>query len=144
MNLITHFPFFFGFFRCCSCCCYFCLFAFYVACSRIFFHISFSPPVRSSSCFQPSTASRHVQCSLPDLNREPPCPVFPAGPALQRPRPSGRSVPCRTSTATMHLSSVFPAGPQPRPSAFSGPCQTSTATICAQCSLPDLNRKIEC
>ena len=33
---------------------------------------------------------------------------------------------------------VFPAGPQPRPSAPSVPCRTSTATIHAKCSLPDL------
>ena len=38
------------------------------------------------------------------------------------------------------LRSVFPAGPQPQPSELSVPCRASTATICAQCSLPDLNR----
>ena len=32
------------------------------------------------------------------------------------------------------------AGPQPRPPEPSVPCRTSTATLCAQCSLPDLNR----
>ena len=37
--------------------------------------------------------------------------------------------------------SVFPAGPQPRPSPPSVPCRTSTTTIHAQCSLPDLNRE---
>ena len=36
---------------------------------------------------------------LPDLNREYPRPVFPAGP---QPRPSTPSVPCRTSTTTIH------------------------------------------
>ena len=41
------------------------------------------------------------------------------------------------------LGPVFLAGPSPRPSALSVPCRTSTATICAQCSLPDLNREIE-
>ena len=41
----------------------------------------------------------HAQCSLPDLNREYPRPVFPAGP---QPRPSTPSVPCRTSTASIH------------------------------------------
>ena len=46
------------------------------------------------------------------------------------------SVPCRTSTTTIH---VCPAGPQPRPSTPSVPCRTSTTTIHAQCSLPDLN-----
>ena len=34
---------------------------------------------------------------------------------------------------------MFPAGPQPRPSPPSVPCRTSTTTIHAQCSLPDLN-----
>ena len=36
---------------------------------------------------------------------------------------------------------MFPAGPQPRPSPPSVPCRTSTTTIHAQCSLPDLNRE---
>ena len=56
------------------------------------------------------TAIRDPQCSLPDLNHDHPC-------------------------------SVFPAGPQPRPSTPSVPCRTSTTTIHAQCSLPDLNRE---
>ena len=43
-----------------------------------------------------STATIHAQCSLPDLNREHPRPVSPAGPQLRA------SIP------------VFPAGPQPR------------------------------
>ena len=34
---------------------------------------------------------------------------------------------------------VFSVGPQPRPSTPSVPCRTSTTTIHAQCSLPDLN-----
>ena len=38
-------------------------------------------------------------------------------------------------------STVFSAGPQPRPSTPSVPCRTSTTTIHAQCSLPDLNRE---
>ena len=71
----------------------------------------------SSSC---STATRDPQCSLSDLNREYPRPVFPAGP---QPRPSPPSVPCRTSTTTIHAQcslpdlnreyprQVFPAGP---------------------------------
>ena len=63
-----------------------------------------------------------AQCSLPDLNRDLPCPVFPED--LNRDR----------------LRSVFPAGPQPRPSALSVPCRTSTATCRAQCSLTGLNR----
>ena len=41
-----------------------------------------------------STTTIHAQCSLPDLNRDHPRPVFPAGPQL---RPSAPSVPCRTS-----------------------------------------------
>ena len=46
-----------------------------------------------------STAGIPAQCSLPDLNREYPRPVFPAGP---QPQPSTPSVPCRTSTASIH------------------------------------------
>ena len=76
--------------------------------------------------------------------------VFSVGP---QPRPSTPSVPCRTSTTTIHAQCslpdlnhdhprpVFPAGPQPRPSTPSVPCRTSTTTIHAQCSLPDLNRE---
>ena len=87
------------------------------------------------------------QCSLSDLNHDHPRPVFPAGP---QPRPSPPSVPCRTSTTTIHAQcslpdlnreyprQVFPAGPQPRPSTPSVPCRTSTASIHAKCSLPDL------
>ena len=64
--------------------------------------------------------------------------AFPAGP---QPRPSAPSVPCRTSTATIHAQCslpdlnrdhprpVFPAGPQPRASTPSVPCRTSTASI---------------
>ena len=67
-----------------------------------------------------STATRDPQCSLPDLNHDHPCPVFPAGP---QPRPSPPSVPCRTSTTTIHAQcslpdlnreyprQVYPAGP---------------------------------
>ena len=36
-------------------------------------------------------------------------------------------------------STVFSAGPQPRPPTPSVPCRTSTTTIHAQCSLPDRN-----
>ncbi len=61
-------------------------------------------PSSSSRC-QPSTASRHVQCSLPDLSR-----VQCSLPDLNRD----------------HLSPVFPAGPQSPPSALSVPCRTST------------------
>ena len=42
-----------------------------------------------------STASIHAKCSLPDLNRETPRQVFPAGP---QPRVCTPNVPCRTST----------------------------------------------
>ena len=93
------------------------------------------------------TAIRDPHCSVPDLNHDHPRPVFPAGP---QPRPSTPSVPCRTSTTTIHAQCslpdlnhdhprpVFPAGPQPRPSPPSVPCRTSTASIHAKCSLPDL------
>ena len=74
-----------------------------------------SPPLLSSSSC--STATLDAHCSLSDLNHDHPRPVFPAGP---HPRP------------------MFPAGPQPRPSTPSLPCRTSTASIHAMCSLPDL------
>ena len=83
-----------------------------------------SPPLLSSSSC--STATLDAPCSLSDLNHDHPRPVFPAGP---QPRPSPPSVPCRTSTTTIHASSP------------SVPCRTSTTTIHAQCSLPDLNRE---
>ena len=70
-----------------------------------------------------STTTIHAQCSLPELNHDHhrQCSL----PDLNRgyPRP------------------VFPAGPQPRPSTPSVPCRTSTTTIHAKCSLPDLNRE---
>ena len=81
------------------------------------------------------------------LNCDPRRTVFSVGP---QPRPSTHSVPCRTSTTTIHAQCslpdlnhdhprpVFPAGPQPRPSTPSVPCRTSTASIHAKCSLPDL------
>ena len=84
------------------------------------------------------------------LNCDPRRTVFSVGP---QPRPSTLSVPCRTSTASIHAQCslpdlhhdhprpVFPAGPQPRPSTPSVPCRTSTASIHAKCSLPDLNRE---
>ena len=80
------------------------------------------PAIHSVLC-RTSTTTIHAQCSLPDLNHDHPRPVFPAGP---QPRPS---------------MPVFPAGPQPRPSTPSVPCRTSTASIHAKCSLPDLNRE---
>ena len=97
------------------------------------------PPPASSS----SSSSSSSNCDLRST-------AFPAGP---QPRPSPPSVPCRTSTTTIHAQCslpdlnqghprpVFPAGPQPRPSPPSVPCRTSTTTIHAQCSLPDLNRE---
>ena len=77
-------------------------------------------------------------CSLPDFNHDHPRPVCPAGP---QPRPSTPSVPCRTSTTTIHAQCslpdlnhdhprpVFPAGPQPRGSMPSVPCRTSCRKI---------------
>ena len=41
-------------------------------------------------------------------------------------------------------STVFSAGPQPRPPTPSVPCRTSSASIHAKCSLPDLNREYPC
>ena len=69
------------------------------------------------------------------LNRDPRRTVFSVGP---QPRPSTPSVPCRTSTTTIHAQCslpdlnrdhprpVFPAGPQPRP-CCSVPCRASTS-----------------
>ena len=51
------------------------------------------PSAPSAPC-RTSTATIRAQCSLPDLNRDHPRPVFPAGP---QPRVSTPSVPCRTS-----------------------------------------------
>ena len=88
-----------------------------------------------------------VLSSSSSSNCDPRSTLFGAGP---QPRPSMLSVPCRTSTTTIHAQCslpdlnhdlprpVFPAGPQPRPSGPSVPCRTSTTTIRAQCSLPDL------
>ena len=67
------------------------------------------PSTPSVPC-RTSTTTIHAQCSLPDLNREYPGPVFPAGPE-PRPHP------------------VFPAGPQPRGSMPSVPCRTSCRKI---------------
>ena len=112
------------------------------------------PPASSSSSPRPPrpTAIRNPQRSLPDLNHDHPRPVFPAGP---QPRPSTPSVPCRTSTTTIHAQCslpdlnhdhprqcslpdlnrehprpVFPAGPQPRTCpAQCGHCRTSTGRM---------------
>ena len=99
--------------------------------------VQLRPAIHSVLC-RTSTTTIHAQCSLPDLNRECPCQVFPAGP---QPRPSTPSVPCRTSTTTIpaqcslpdlnhdHPRPVFPAGPQPRVSTPSVPCRTSCRKI---------------
>ena len=91
--------------------------------------------------------------SSPALNHDHPRPVFPGGP---QPRPCPPSVPCQTSTTTIHGQCslpdrnhdhprpVCPAGPQLRPSTPSVPCRTSTTTIHAQCSLPDLHHDHPC
>ena len=123
---------------------------FYVSCLLLL--LSSSPLLLSSSSCSTATLDaqwslpdlnhdHHRQCSLPDLNHDHPRPVFPAGP---QPRPSPPSVPCRTSTTTIHAQCslpdlnreyprpVFPAGPQPRPSTPSVPCRTSTASIHAK------------
>ena len=82
--------------------------------------VQLRPAIQSVLC-RTSTTTIHAQCSLPDLNREYPCQVFPAGP---QPWPSTPSVPCRTSTTSIHAQCslpdlnhdhprpVFPAGPQ--------------------------------
>ena len=132
---------------------------FYVSCLLLLS----SPPLLSSSPLllssppapcRTSTTTIHAQCALPDLNHDHHRPVFPAGlnreyprpvfPAGPQPRPSTPSVPCRTSTTTIHAQCslpdlnreyprpVFPAGPQPRPSTPSVPCRTSTASIHAK------------
>ena len=81
---------------------------------------------------------RDPQCSVSDLHHDHPRPVFPAGP---QPRPSTPSVPCRTSTTTIHAQyslpdlnrdhprPIFPAGPQPRVSMPSVPCRISCRKI---------------
>ena len=97
----------------------------------------FSPPARWGLLDFMSVA-----CSSSPLLSSPPPPAQPR---------STLSVPCRTSTTTIHAQCalpdlnhdhprpVFSVGPQPRPSTPSVPCRTSTTTIPAQCSLPDLN-----
>ena len=99
--------------------------------------VQLRPAIHSVLC-RTSTTTIHAQCSLPDLNREYPCQVFPAGP---QPWPSTPSVPCRTSTTSIHAQCslpdinhdhprpVFPAGPQPRVSMPSVPCRTSCRKI---------------
>ena len=124
---------------------------FYVSCLPLLLLSSplLSSPLLSSPLLSsPLLSSSSSSCSLPDLNHDHPRPVCPAGP---QPRPSMLSVPCRTSTTSIHAQRslpdlnhdqprpVFPAGPQHRPATPSVPCRTSTTTSHAQCSLPDLN-----
>ena len=92
------------------------------------------PPSRPLS----SSSSSSLLLSSPRLLSSSPLLLLPAG--LQ-PRPSTPSVPCRTSTTTIHAQCslpdlnreypgpVFPAGPEPRPSTPSVPCRTSTAKV---------------
>ena len=97
-----------------------------VACSSSPFLISSPPPRRPPRRPPRPTATRDPQCSLSDLNHD---------------HPRRCSLPDLNHD---HHRPVFPAGPQPRPSTPSVPCRTSTATIHAQCSLPDLNREYPC
>ena len=118
---------------------------FYVSCLLLL-----PPPAASCLVMPPASSSSSLSSSSSSSNCDPRSTVFSAGP---QPRPSPPSVPCRTSTTTIHAQCslpdlnreyprpVFPAGPQPRPSPPSVPCRTSTTTIHAQCSLPDLNRE---
>ena len=120
---------------------------FYVSCLVLLLLLSSPPPLLSSSSRCPPPL---VVLLVLLLNCDSRSTVFSVGP---QPRPSTPSVPCRTSTTTIHAQCslpdlnreyprpVFPAGPQPRPSPPSVPCRTSTTTIHAQCSLPDLNRE---
>ena len=115
---------------------------FYVSCLPLLLVLLLllSSPLLSFSSSSSSSSS----------NCDPRSTLFGAGPQSL---PSMLSVPCRTSTTTIHAQCslpdlnhdhacpVFPAGPQPRPCATSVPCRTSTTTIRAQCSLPDLNRE---
>ena len=110
---------------------------FYVSCLLL-------PPASSSSSSPPRPPRppchpcrpcrpRRPRRPRPTATRDPQ--VFSVGP---QPRPSTPSVPCRTSTTTIHTQCslpdlnhdhprpVFPAGPQPRPSTPSVPCRTST------------------
>ena len=84
--------------------------------------VQLRPAIHSVLC-RTLTTTIHAQCSLPDLNHDHPRQCALPDLNHDHPRP------------------VFPAGPQPRPSTPSVPCRTSTTTIHAQCSLPDLNRE---
>ena len=84
------------------------------------------------SCLLLLSSSPLLLSSSPLLLSSPPPPPPPAQPR------STLSVPCRTSTTTIHAQCALPDlnHDHPRP-VF--PCRTSTASIPAQCSLPDLN-----
>ena len=84
--------------------------------------VQLRPAIHSVLC-RTSTTTIHAQCSLPDLNHDHHRQCSLPDLNHDHPRP------------------VFPAWPQPRPSPPSVPCRTSTTTIHAQCSLPDLNRE---
>ena len=79
---------------------------------------SSSSPSPSPCGFAPPLLS----VSLSDLNCDPVCSVWRAGPQL---RAREFSVACRTPTAIL-VSSVWRAGPQPRSCEFSVACRTST------------------
>ena len=124
---------------------------FYLSCLLLLLLLSSSPPPLVVLLLSLSSSSRCpprlVVLLVLLLNCDSRSTVFAAGP---QPRSSTPSVPCRTSTTTIHaqcslpdlnhghLRPVVPAGPQPRPSTPSVPCRTSTASIHAKCSLPDL------
>ena len=96
------------------------------------------PPCRTS------TASSHVQCSMPDLDRERPRPVFLTRP---QPRAATSSAPCRTSNATTYVQRSLPYLNREQPRAVS--CRALRGSSHAslnrnshvQCSWPDLNHE---
>ena len=117
---------------------------FYVSCLPLLV-LLLLPSLLLPSLLLPSALP--ASSSSSSSNCDPRSTLFGAGP---QPRPSMLSVPCRTSTTTIHAQCslpdlnhdyprpVFPAGPQPRPSPPSVPCRTSSASTHAKCSLPNL------
>ena len=101
---------------------------FYVSCLLLLLLLLSSSSSSSLSSLSSSSSSSSL------LNCDPRSIVFSAGP---QPRPSPPSVPCRTSTTTIHAQCSLPDlnHDHPRP-VF--PSRTSTASIHAKCSLPDL------
>ena len=96
--------------------------------------VSVGPQPRPSTPSVPcrtSATTFHAQCSLSDLKHDNPRPVY-----LNHDHPRQCALPDLNHD---HPRPVFPAGPQPRPSTPSVPCRTSTSSIHAKCSLPDLN-----